>query len=105
MIRRPPRSTLFPYTTLFRSTLGELRGVGDDFRAFQLADERALAGVLRERPRGDDTAERSARERERESGSERAFPRHAPELGHESSPFALCRLASVFTRECRSGCP
>src|SRR2546426_6771433 len=26
MIRRPPRSTLFPYTTLFRSVLG----VGDD---------------------------------------------------------------------------
>src|SRR2546430_11472974 len=25
MIRRPPRSTLFPYTTLFRSTAGELR--------------------------------------------------------------------------------
>src|SRR3989441_10861791 len=24
MIRRPPRSTLFPYTTLFRSTLQEL---------------------------------------------------------------------------------
>src|SRR5256885_8635889 len=24
MIRRPPRSTLFPYTTLFRSILGEL---------------------------------------------------------------------------------
>src|SRR3712207_7258890 len=23
MIRRPPRSTLFPYTTLFRSTLAE----------------------------------------------------------------------------------
>src|SRR3712207_8303590 len=23
MIRRPPRSTLFPYTTLFRSILGE----------------------------------------------------------------------------------
>src|SRR5688572_30980127 len=27
MIRRPPRSTLFPYTTLFRS--GALRGSGD----------------------------------------------------------------------------
>src|SRR3712207_8207460 len=26
MIRRPPRSTLFPYTTLFRSRLQELRG-------------------------------------------------------------------------------
>src|SRR5256885_5259410 len=25
MIRRPPRSTLFPYTTLFRSTVGESR--------------------------------------------------------------------------------
>src|SRR2546426_9266293 len=27
MIRRPPRSTLFPYTTLFRSLLGEVVGV------------------------------------------------------------------------------
>src|SRR3712207_6978951 len=26
MIRRPPRSTLFPYTTLFRSVCVELRG-------------------------------------------------------------------------------
>src|SRR5256885_10406275 len=26
MIRRPPRSTLFPYTTLFRSSLGGNRG-------------------------------------------------------------------------------
>src|SRR5260370_28696399 len=26
MIRRPPRSTLFPYTTLFRSGLGGQRG-------------------------------------------------------------------------------
>src|SRR3712207_7786818 len=26
MIRRPPRSTLFPYTTLFRSHAGTLRG-------------------------------------------------------------------------------
>src|SRR5436189_830448 len=27
MIRRPPRSTLFPYTTLFRSPLAIVRGV------------------------------------------------------------------------------
>src|SRR5215204_6306099 len=26
MIRRPPRSTLFPYTTLFRSAVGQLAG-------------------------------------------------------------------------------
>src|SRR5256712_7607946 len=33
MIRRPPRSTLFPYTTLFRSRLLRRHGVTDDFRA------------------------------------------------------------------------
>src|SRR2546425_8792367 len=27
MIRRPPRSTLFPYTTLFRSLIGNLLGI------------------------------------------------------------------------------
>src|SRR5256885_2543331 len=27
MIRRPPRSTLFPYTTLFRSRIRDFRGV------------------------------------------------------------------------------
>src|SRR3712207_6941832 len=41
MIRRPPRSTLFPYTTLFRSTAAEHRqadrgaqGAADDPRHF-----------------------------------------------------------------------
>src|SRR5437868_8026383 len=29
MIRRPPRSTLFPYTTLFRSTITELGSKAD----------------------------------------------------------------------------
>src|SRR5438874_9753560 len=29
MIRRPPRSTLFPYTTLFRSPLGVAPAAGD----------------------------------------------------------------------------
>src|SRR2546430_10844194 len=29
MIRRPPRSTLFPYTTLFRSLFRERRAAGD----------------------------------------------------------------------------
>src|SRR5258708_18006083 len=31
MIRRPPRSTLFPYTTLFRSYEGKSAGLGHDF--------------------------------------------------------------------------
>src|SRR6266496_5600763 len=30
MIRRPPRSTLFPYTTLFRSARGAVRRAGCD---------------------------------------------------------------------------
>src|SRR3989442_10528331 len=30
MIRRPPRSTLFPYTTLFRSPLGDDRRTGEE---------------------------------------------------------------------------
>src|SRR3712207_8356247 len=33
MIRRPPRSTLFPYTTLFRSRPPELLGVVGDLAA------------------------------------------------------------------------
>src|SRR5438445_2268434 len=32
MIRRPPRSTLFPYTTLFRSRAPRPPGVGPDLR-------------------------------------------------------------------------
>src|SRR5260370_1523817 len=40
MIRRPPRSTLFPYTTLFRSdaTRQTILGVGD-LKFHRLADE------------------------------------------------------------------
>src|SRR3712207_8453012 len=42
MIRRPPRSTLFPYTTLFRST----RFVNED------AGEHRTEAYLRVNPRG-----------------------------------------------------
>src|SRR5688572_31525104 len=39
MIRRPPRSTLFPYTTLFRSRLGRERGVDSSaWRGWRLDD-------------------------------------------------------------------
>src|SRR2546422_6663486 len=63
MIRRPPRSTLFPYTTLFRSgvdqaepaLLGELHPelVGDARRLLHpRAHERRGALVFEELPRG-----------------------------------------------------
>ena len=38
MIRRPPRSTLFPYTTLFRSAPAEVKKLLADFFAEQTAD-------------------------------------------------------------------
>src|SRR5690349_24155397 len=37
MIRRPPRSTLFPYTTLFRSRGGEIRAIGNGPHPFAAA--------------------------------------------------------------------
>src|SRR3712207_8883187 len=46
MIRRPPRSTLFPYTTLFRSE-GRRRGRG---QGPQPADTQRLAGLHVEVP-------------------------------------------------------
>src|SRR5258708_9802277 len=62
MIRRPPRSTLFPYTTLFRSQLdldrvdrlaerrarGDVVGVGVD------ADGLEFRGLLRQLPRSEE---------------------------------------------------
>src|SRR5688572_31238497 len=37
MLRRPPRSTLFPYTTLFRSTVGPVYSGDGKGKAEQLA--------------------------------------------------------------------
>src|SRR2546422_2890742 len=59
MIRRPPRSTLFPYTTLFRSNP-------------QLASEAACAQPLRQclHPDGDATERSRLHERSEEHTSE-----------------------------------
>src|ERR1017187_4290158 len=61
MIRRPPRSTLFPYTTLFRSGEAEGRGsetagsTGGDDRAGPVADaDRRLPLAGRDRRRAAD---------------------------------------------------
>src|SRR2546422_1580636 len=47
MIRRPPRSTLFPYTTLFRSLAGEegLARVGEHRELRQPTARRAVPAV------------------------------------------------------------
>src|SRR3712207_8455806 len=52
MIRRPPRSTLFPYTTLFRSpgTTWALRGATPVLR--RLSKRRAVSSVVAVTPAG-----------------------------------------------------
>src|SRR3712207_6999122 len=72
MIRRPPRSTLFPYTTLFRSAGGVAQGLP------QLRDV-----VDAERPVGrqDDDPSRRAGHRSEE---------HTSEL--QSRQYLVCRL-------------
>src|SRR2546426_7690555 len=52
MIRRPPRSTLFPYTTLFRS-LAARRG-HRSARQLHDAAQHALGALLRKRGLGDE---------------------------------------------------
>src|SRR5256885_5441244 len=67
MIRRPPRSTLFPYTTLFRSHAGGAvqHRSGDDLRqrAFQWRRHvvRALLHAVRPDRRGRDGDRKSTR--------------------------------------------
>src|SRR3712207_8502860 len=61
MIRRPPRSTLFPYTTLFRSLSfggeggGDLAPRGDPELAEDAADV-GVGGALRDAEGGGDDA-------------------------------------------------
>src|SRR3712207_7515827 len=85
MIRRPPRSTLFPYTTLFRS------GGGQDVSA-GVAGEHAgdvvdlvLDAVLTGRRLGDDALEHRLRAVDRLRSEE-----HTSEL--QSRQYLVCRL-------------
>src|SRR2546427_5500837 len=55
MIRRPPRSTLFPYTTLFRSRLGvELDGAGGDPHLRRVGLEAVVARTEAEHMRSEE---------------------------------------------------
>src|SRR2546422_7915735 len=52
MIRRPPRSTLFPYTTLFRSpdgleTLEQLKRVAPDIPVVMMSGRASLTDAVR----------------------------------------------------------
>src|SRR5256885_12914350 len=65
MIRRPPRSTLFPYTTLFRSQgispLAGKDGQGGVFdAAFSLSDDATCVGRPASRPIDDRSEEHTS---------------------------------------------
>src|SRR2546425_6228625 len=77
MIRRPPRSTLFPYTTLFRSPLG---GASEARRRFR-GGEGAGARKARARSRGGRGAQHPHDRRSEE---------HTSEL--QSLAYLVCRL-------------
>src|SRR3989442_5084670 len=70
MIRRPPRSTLFPYTTLFRSPVAALKAIGPGATlAFAYPDPESPAVLLRLSERSEE---------------------HTSEL--QSRPHLVCRL-------------
>src|SRR3712207_8372216 len=87
MIRRPPRSTLFPYTTLFRSQpVNEPHAFVTGYLAPQhpqLSDPQALAEVL-------DLVQLAAADAARTLGGSKRSEEHTPEL--QSRQYLVCRL-------------
>src|SRR5256885_8485597 len=74
MIRRPPRSTLFPYTTLFRSQPDHAaldQATGPEHRAAVAGLDHAVAGDRRARDRQQ---RRDVRDRSEEHTSELQSP-------------------------------
>src|SRR5256886_7426392 len=91
MIRRPPRSTLFPYTTLFRSTRAAPR-LGDrpDTAPRPVARASARATVPRRRARRCSTALRDDVPRAGPRRSAERSEEHTSELQSQSN--LVCRL-------------
>src|SRR3712207_6939991 len=88
MIRRPPRSTLFPYTTLFRS-LGVLvaRDRGEDGLALRRAEGAAAGDHGRVLDRLGDILEQAAH---LGGGADPRSEEHTSEL--QSRQYIVCRL-------------
>src|SRR2546430_6971990 len=87
MIRRPPRSTLFPYTTLFRSVTGE-DALGNPVPVPRVAAATGDKGVLRVDYAGGDSLGGVLRVTPGEPGSR--SEEHTSELQSQSN--LVCRL-------------
>src|SRR2546430_6569890 len=83
MIRRPPRSTLFPYTTLFRS--GRARAVGNPPRINQVA-----VCVIRARQIGNQIVLHDVRGPRQGRRRSQRSEEHTSELQSQSN--LVCRL-------------
>src|SRR3712207_7183236 len=89
MIRRPPRSTLFPYTTLFRSLVEDLAEVGE-LRGALVLDGRCLDRLLIHVAQNDDSLGGRSEE-------------YTSEL--QSRQYLVCRLLLEKTKPPRSMSP
>src|SRR5947209_15093800 len=91
MIRRPPTSTLFPYTTLFRSCSGSAGRPGEAAGAVE-ASERGSAGLLAKGhgARASGTAEGPGPWRRTGPNVRLRSEEHTSEL--QSRQYLVCRL-------------
>src|SRR5256886_13563803 len=84
MIRRPPRSTLFPYTTLFRSRVrvtAQLIRVSDQMHVWSESFDRGFKDVVELQ---SDVAQAIARRIDVGLGQRRAAPQPATQLSWEA---------------------
>src|SRR2546430_10564482 len=90
MIRRPPRSTLFPYTTLFRSE--EVRPVREGQRRLDilLHEEDRHAAPIDLAQDVEDGLDEARREAERRLVEDQRSEEHTSELQSQSN--LVCRL-------------
>src|SRR3712207_7901272 len=95
MIRRPPRSTLFPYTTLFRSGRRLVRGRGVHLQ--KVFDGRRASGG-QEHPEEVSSEAYGGEDRRKENDQPRVLPLPLPVRSEEhtselqSRQYLVCRL-------------
>src|SRR2546430_13649308 len=94
MIRRPPRSTLFPYTTLFRSLVADQQHVGGRQQLLQLQH----LGIAPDGGAGDRKSTRL-----NSSHSQISYAVFCLKKKKHSCQFCLC--CAGCCRVCESKCP
>src|SRR3712207_7285094 len=94
MIRRPPRSTLFPYTTLFRSARSALR---ERFTLQARNDTRGLDNAARPTAQATRVAGSGT---SRKARCQYRSEEHTSEL--QSRQYLVCRLLLEKKKQCRS---